>query len=573
MKLRFRNMMLPMLAGALAFSCEKKEMEELSPSAALSAEASQNATANHIFEETFEGSKAFSGRHTQFASTSYSFQMATNPVFRGAKSGRFELRSSDTQVANGTRAEVIVADPATNKDRWYSFAAYFPAKDYASDSGSELISQWWQTSGSTQATSLRVRQDRLILRTGNNASSLKEIDLGKITKDSWQEYVFHFIHSYGSDGLIEIWRNGTKILTHKGGNMYDTKMPNWKIGIYRASWNSGSTSTTKRVLYFDNIRVGNERASFNEMSSSGSNTTAPVETPTAPTEPTPSPSPSPETNPIGSVPATGAHSVILVDAGTEKDVMTVKNGATLSFSELRTRKFNFRSNVDPTTVGSVKFELKGAMNRTYTDNAAPYALFGDDGRGNYYFGNTAMSTGSYTLTVTPYSGSNGSGTAGTPVTVSFNIVESGSGSTAETSPVAPAPTPSGPVTTPPSTSTSSQISSLTLVDAHTEKDVMQLANGASLSFSALGTKKFNFRADLKSGVGSVKFELKGAMNRSYTDNAAPHALFGDDGRGNYYYGNLTMPAGTYTLTATPYSGSNGSGTAGTPVTYSFTVKN
>ncbi|WP_370627191.1 polysaccharide lyase [Pontibacter sp. HSC-14F20] len=387
-------------------------MEELSPSAALSAEASQNATANHIFEETFEGSKAFSGRHTQFASTSYSFQMATNPVFRGAKSGRFELRSSDTQVANGTRAEVIVADPATNKDRWYSFAAYFPAKDYASDSGSELISQWWQTSSSTQATSLRVRQDRLILRTGNNANSLKDIDLGQITKDSWQEYVFHFIHSYGSDGLIEIWRNGTKILTHKGGNMYDTKMPNWKIGIYRASWNSGSTSTTKRVLYFDNIRVGNERASFNEMSSSGSNTTV------------------------------------------------------------------------------------------------------------------------------------------------------------STQPTEPAPTP-----TDPSAITSSQVAGITLVNASTERDLMKLTNGAAFSFSALGTTKLNFRADLKSGVGSVKFDLKGAKSHSYIDNAAPHALFGDDGRGNYYYGNLTLPAGNYTLTATPYSGSKGTGTVGTPVTYSFSIKN
>lgn len=409
MNFRFRNLMLPVLAGAIAFSCDKKEMDELTPE--VSSELTQNATANHIFEETFEGSTAFAGRHKQFG-TSYAFQMATSPVFRGAKSGRFELRSGDAAVANGTRAEVIVADPATNKDRWYSFAAYFPAKDYASDSGAELISQWWQTSGSTQATSLRVRQDRLILRTGNNASSLKEIDLGPITKDTWQEYVFHFIHSYGSDGLIEIWRNGTKILTHKGGNMYDTKMPNWKIGIYKASWNSGTTATSKRVLYFDNIRVGNERASFNEMSSSG--TTASVSTQPAPTT----------TSPTTTAPSTSTSSQIsgmtLVDAGTEKDVMKLTNGASLSFGALGTTKLNFRADLGA-SVGSVKFELKGAMSRTYTDNAAPHALFGDDGKGNYYFGNVTMPAGSYTLTATPYSGSNGSGTAGTPVTYSFTV--------------------------------------------------------------------------------------------------------------------------------------------------------
>ncbi|MBX0335444.1 T9SS type A sorting domain-containing protein, partial [Pontibacter sp. HSC-14F20] len=56
--------------------------------------------------------------------------------------------------------------------------------------------------------------------------------------------------------------------------------------------------------------------------------------------------------------------------------------------------------------------------------AAPYALHGDDGRGNYYFGNwNPPATGTYTLTATPYAGANGTGVAGTPLTISFNVVE------------------------------------------------------------------------------------------------------------------------------------------------------
>ncbi|TPE42503.1 polysaccharide lyase [Pontibacter mangrovi] len=277
MNSRFKYILMPLLVGAVTFSCEQKDLDEVTPNGGFNAETTANATsANYIFQETFEGSSAFSGRHTQFGS-SYSFQMVDNPVYSGSKSGRFELRSSDQEVANGTRAEVIVADPATNKNRWYSFAVYFPSKDYAYDSGSEVISQWWQTSGSTQATSLRVRKDRLILRTGNNSSSLKEIDLGQISKDNWQEYVFHFVHSNGSDGLIEVWRNGTKILEHTGGNMYNDKMPNWKIGVYKASWNNGETETSKRVLYYDNIRVGNENASLADMTTSTSDAPAPSE--------------------------------------------------------------------------------------------------------------------------------------------------------------------------------------------------------------------------------------------------------------------------------------------------------
>jgi hypothetical protein len=417
MNIKFRNLMLPLLAGAVVFSCEQKELDEVNPSAAMSAESTSNATANHIFEETFEGSTAFDGRHKQFG-TSHSFQMVTNPVYRGAKSGRFELRSTDGEVANGTRAEVIIADAATNKNRWYSFAAYFPAKDYAYDSGSESLAQWFQMSGVTQATSLRVRKDRLILRTGNDPKTLKEIDLGPIIKDNWQEYVFHFIHSHGSDGLIEIWQNGKKIFTRSGGNAYDTKLPNFKLGIYKASWNSGTTETSKRVVYYDNIRVGNEKATFADMTSSGSNPSAPVET--TPTEPGPT-DPAGDTSLPGTSTGTSQISdLLLVNAHTEKDVMKLTNGSTVSFSAVGTTKLNFRAAL-ASSVGSVKFALTGAKSHTYTDNAAPYALFGDDGNGNFFFGNTTLPTGSYTLTATPYSGSNASGTAGTPVTISFTI--------------------------------------------------------------------------------------------------------------------------------------------------------
>jgi hypothetical protein len=55
---------------------------------------------------------------------------------------------------------------------------------------------------------------------------------------------------------------------------------------------------------------------------------------------------------------------------------------------------------------------------------------------------------------------------------------------------------------------------------------------------------------------SVKFELTGPQKYTFTDNGLPFALFGDDNRGNYYYGIWKPPTvGTYTLKATPYTGS------------------
>ena len=80
-----------------------------------------------------------------------------------------------------------------------------------------------------------------------------------------------------------------------------------------------------------------------------------------------------------------------------------------------------------------------------------------------------------------------------------------------------------------------------------------------------------FNSNLIPKGGSVKFELSGTKTHTYADNAAPFALFGDDGRGNYYYGGSSIPAGKYSLKATPYTGKRGKGKAGTPVSVNFTV--
>ncbi|MEQ8674971.1 MAG: PKD domain-containing protein [Aggregatilineales bacterium] len=77
-----------------------------------------------------------------------------------------------------------------------------------------------------------------------------------------------------------------------------------------------------------------------------------------------------------------------------------------------------RANTNPSTVGSVRLNLTGALTRVQTESGAPYALFSDNG-GNY--ANWAPVAGTYTLTATPYSGTNAGGMMGIPRTISFTI--------------------------------------------------------------------------------------------------------------------------------------------------------
>lgn len=226
-------------------------------------------TSHIIYEETFEGKEPFSKVHSlEVGDWNYALNYTSEYAYEGQKSVRFEIRKDQPLIKHGKRAEAVIVDGEFGmppKEAWYSFAVLFPSSGYEYDSQREVINQWYQHG--SPATSLRTYKDRLIIETGNTIDSRKKIDLGPIIKDKWQEYVLHFIHSYGADGLIEIWHNGNKILSNQGGNMYDNVLPKWKIGLYKAAFKHGTSLVKRRIIYFDNVRVGNSNATFADMTS------------------------------------------------------------------------------------------------------------------------------------------------------------------------------------------------------------------------------------------------------------------------------------------------------------------
>jgi hypothetical protein len=72
-------------------------------------------------------------------------------------------------------------------------------------------------------------------------------------------------------------------------------------------------------------------------------------------------------------------------------------------------------------VGSVRFQHNGNVS---TENVAPYSLAGDT---NGEFNPANLSVGIHSLTVTPYSQPNLGGTPGTPMTITFAVVDDPSG--------------------------------------------------------------------------------------------------------------------------------------------------
>jgi hypothetical protein len=210
---------------------------------------------------------------TTQSSTTYGLQIVGKPVYRGKKAARFELRDSDPENNNGTRAEILFPGPdnTKNPERWYAFAVFFPGNDFDFDSSDEVISQWHQGGKATPSLCIRTKADRMKLRIKSQINSKEWVDLGAIEKNAWLYYVVHIKHASTADGLVEIWRNGVQIVNHTGANMYDLNSgafhtPKWKLGIYKSDWNgSSATKVSKRVLYFDAIKVGDARASYSDM--------------------------------------------------------------------------------------------------------------------------------------------------------------------------------------------------------------------------------------------------------------------------------------------------------------------
>lgn len=234
------------------------------PFAALSQKAG-----NILWQESADG-KWFNNSYAKFqAAASYSITATPTQYFNGNKSVRFELRDTDKEVQSGTRAE-ITFPIATNNNRWYSFAMYFPKEHWGIDKTDEVITQWHQGGGATPALCLRTKNDRLYLRVVNFSGDDTWLDLGILDKDRWHAYVLHVKHSSKSDGVLEIWRDNVRILGRYGSNSYPLNgtfhLPFWKIGIYKSYWNgSRKSATNKRVLYFDDIKMGNENSNYTEM--------------------------------------------------------------------------------------------------------------------------------------------------------------------------------------------------------------------------------------------------------------------------------------------------------------------
>jgi hypothetical protein len=244
--------------------------------------------------------------------------------------------------------------------------------------------------------------------------------------------------------------------------------------------------------------------------------------------------------------------LFLVDTRTGAKIGRLSSGGTIDLRSYP--KISVVAEMSPTGTGSIWFSGSGtaagggeSVAFSRTESVAPYAIAGDSGGSSIHAWNPPTGNGTYQLRVTPYSGSNRTGTAGTPRDVSFSVVN-------------------GP----------QMIVRLSLVNADTNVPLAgfhPIPPGSTIRLSQLPTRNLTIQAFTSPAtVGSVRLALTGPVSLTRVESVAPYVIAGDGG-GDLYPMQAPLSPGSYSITATPYSAAAGGGSVGTATTIAFRVEN
>jgi len=218
-------------------------------------------------------------------------KMTKEQVRVGKQAMRFSFQKSKYDGTNSTAHTEIATTPLAEgeTERWYGYSLYMPSASMANDPEPAILSQWHGAPDAGMAHTVpplcfTLRNNQLelaytasykpIVKTMQNPTSSKLIDMGTVQYDQWVDYVVHIKWDpTGKQGVLQVWQNGVlKVNEQNIAIGYpETHKPYWKIGIY--CW-SGKAKSDERVVYFDEARIGGADSSYEAVRPGRSNGTA-----------------------------------------------------------------------------------------------------------------------------------------------------------------------------------------------------------------------------------------------------------------------------------------------------------
>lgn len=257
------------------------------------------AFAEVLFRDTFDN--GIDSGWARELCCDHSAQIVSSPVRSSSPDSRaikFTYRKTD-YLRNGTtkRAELKLREYyPIGSERWYKFSMYIPTTWQNTKQGF-IINQFGQRPDDGEeghVPALFLVTDGQKLRLGSrwdprrhttSKDSVKDQgwDLGSLPKGRWVDMVYHVKWSYGSDGILEVYKDGEKVVSKQGPNCYnDESGVTMKLGLYASGIRADPEDYDfeEQVIYYDAVQIAD--SSGNLLS----------------TDPTPSPTPKSGSNKI-----------------------------------------------------------------------------------------------------------------------------------------------------------------------------------------------------------------------------------------------------------------------------------
>lgn len=199
----------------------------------------------------------------------------TGPVRRvggQTRDGKYMLRFEVVPRPKVFRSEIARPSVPMGSNYWYGFSINVP-KEWKRDPGGSILAQWHAQVGrdvdNYPVAALYVIGDSWQIRMNWNSRGdtskgpgwhRKTYRLGPVRKGTWTDWVLHAKWSFEKDGLVEVWRDGQKVVRHRGPNEYVNEIgPYFKMGIYHPVWrHDGSKIPPGQrplVSYADAVRL------------------------------------------------------------------------------------------------------------------------------------------------------------------------------------------------------------------------------------------------------------------------------------------------------------------------------
>jgi len=203
-------------------------------------------------------------------------QVVTHPVRAGRYALRIEWRKDWPEVNNGLRSEITregTGGGNHHADRWFAFSLFLPSDWEIDDLSQDVVVQWHQIPDRelgegwrSPPLALCVLGDRFHFEARWDARAVTPpsgpkgpavLDAGPIERGRWVDWAVHVHWSFAEGGLLEAWRDGTRVVTRRGPLGYNDKRETYfKTGIYKfvGATPAGTTTVARRVLFVDEVR-------------------------------------------------------------------------------------------------------------------------------------------------------------------------------------------------------------------------------------------------------------------------------------------------------------------------------